>query len=278
MEKKELKDLLIRITDDKFMIPEHIRPYDLAIICLDHIGDTDMELRDDLILTNLSNWIMKKRLSDQEVKNLLEVLLDTEHLLKGLGETNDTVFVRTFSVLVVATIIYRHRNDKFLSSEELLHAFHKVIQFYNEDHDIRGYIEEKGWAHGAAHGADALDEFVRCNEIGREDLLIIIDAIYKKVNISNYGYVHFEEERMITAVKAVLRRSMLSASEVEAWIRSFCNFEKTGSYQMDMVKEVNINAFLKSLYFRLIDIPEYQRYAAIVKESLHQISRFKDIE
>ncbi len=83
---------------------------------------------------------------------------------------------------------------------------------------------------------------------------------------------------MITAVKAVLGRNILSSSEVEAWIRSFCDFERKGIYPDDLVKEVNINAFLKSLYFRLIDIPEYQTYASIVKDCLHQISRFKNIE
>ena len=278
MEKKELKDLLIRINDGNSIIPENRKLYDLAVVCLEYIGDTDMELRDDLIYTILSNWIADKKLSDQEVNNLLEVLLDKGHLLKGLGETNDTVFTRTFSVLIVATIIDRHRKNKFLSGDDLQKAFQAVIQFYSEDQDVRGYVEEKGWAHGAAHGADALDEFARCNEIGREDLLIIIDAIYKKVNISHYGYTHFEEERMITAVKAVLGRNLLSSSEVEAWIRSFCNFEKTGIYPDDLVKEVNINAFLKSLYFRIIDIPEYQTYASIVKECLHKISRFKNIE
>jgi hypothetical protein len=83
---------------------------------------------------------------------------------------------------------------------------------------------------------------------------------------------------MITPIKAVLDRNLLSSQEVEAWIRSFCSFEKSGVYQEDMVKEVNINLFLKSLYFRLVDIPQYQAYAAIVKESLYQISRFKNIE
>lgn len=28
----------------------------------------------------------------------------------------------------------------------------------------------KGWAHGAAHGADALDEFARCEEVGYDGL------------------------------------------------------------------------------------------------------------
>ncbi len=278
MEKQELKSLLVSILENKNVILEQVKLYELAVLCLDYIGDTDMELRDDLILTNLCNWIMDKNLSEIEVKNLLLLLLDSEHLLKGLGETNDTVFGRTFSVLVIATIIYRHRNDKFLSATELRDAFQTVIRFYLEDMDVRGYVVEKGWAHGAAHGADALDEFARCDEIGREDLLLIIDAIFKKVNISHYGYTHFEEERMITAVKAVLGRKLVTSSEVEAWIRSFCNFEKTGIYHEDMVKEVNINSFLKSLYFRLIDIPEYQSYAAITKECLHQISRFKNIE
>ncbi|MDF2908635.1 MAG: hypothetical protein K0R34_3956 [Herbinix sp.] len=278
MEKKELKELLVRILDHNNVIPEQIKPYDLAIEMLQYIGDIDLEMRDDLVLTILCNWIMDKTLTDEEVKNLLLIILDTQHLLKGLGETNDTVFGRTFSVLLVATIIYRHRNDKFLSGDELLKAFQAVIQFYTEDQDVRGYVEEKGWAHGAAHGADALDEFARCEEIKGEGLLIIIDAIFKKVNISHYGYTHFEEERMITAVKAVLGRNILTSTEVEAWIRSFCDFKKTDVYHEDMVREVNINAFLKSLYFRLVDIPEYQSYAIIVKESLHQISRFKNIE
>ncbi len=278
MEKNELKDLLCLIKDDNSNIPENKKPYDVAVQCLYYIGDTDKELRDDLIYTILSDWISDKKLSDHEIKNLLGILLDKEHLLKGLGETNDTVFCRTFSVLIVATIINRHRMDKLLSGDEFQKAFEAVIQFYQEDQDVRGYIGEKGWAHGAAHGADALDELARCEEVSREGLIIILDAIYKKVNIGHYGYLHFEEERMITAVKAVLGRNVLSSSEVEAWIRSFCNFRKTGVYPDDVVKEVNINTFLKSLYFRLIDIPEYQTYAAIAKDCLHQISRFKNIE
>lgn len=278
MEKKELKDLLIRIKDNNDTIPETVRPYDLAVFMMAYIGDTDQELRDNLIYTILSNWIIDKVLSDNEVINLLKITIDQEHLLKGLGETNDTVFSRTFSVLIVAAIIYRHRNDNFLSDNEFQKALQAVIRFYLEDQDVRGYVEKKGWAHGAAHGADALDEFARCDEIGREDLLSIIDAIYKKVNIGHYGYTHFEEERMITAVKAVFDRSILSSSEVEAWIRSFCNFKKTEIYPDDLVKEVNINVFLKSLYFRLIDIPKYQSYAVVVKECLHQISRFRNID
>ncbi len=42
MEKKELKDLLIRINDDNSIIPEKRKAYDLAVVCLEHIGDTDM--------------------------------------------------------------------------------------------------------------------------------------------------------------------------------------------------------------------------------------------
>lgn len=277
MERLKLKELLLTIRDDNYSVPQGVEPYELAMEMMEYIGDPDPELRDDLILSNLSQWIIDKTLSTKEVKCLLAVALNANHLLNGLGEFNDTIFCRTFSVLVIATIIYRHRNESFLSQDDLQDAFHKVLTFYNEDKDARGYVIEKGWAHGAAHGADALDEFARCEEIGSDGLIRILDSINNKINIGHYGYIHFEEERMITAVKAVLERKVIPADKIEAWIRSFGTIEKTGIYQEDSVRVFNVDTFLKSLYFRLIDIPEYGYFASIVKDVIKQINKFNQI-
>jgi hypothetical protein len=241
---------------------------------MDNIGDCDSELRDDLILSILSNWIIDGVLPANEVHELLVKALDEKHLLNGLGETNDTVFGRTFSAEIIAVIIYRHRQEKFLSEIDIHNAFNTVIKFYNEDRDVRGYIESKGWAHGAAHGADALDEFARCEEIGYEGLKKILDSVYKKVNVSHYGYIHFEDERMATAVKAVLEREVIPPEEVEDWIRGFKKIEKKGIYPEDLVVEFNVNTFLKSLYFRLVDKAGYEQAANAVKGVLKEISRF----
>lgn len=274
MNRQELKEWLIRIKDNNYAVPEGAKPDKLSLSMLEHIGDTDMELRDSLILPTLSEWIINHTLPSDEVISLLLTALDEQHLLLGLGEEGDNVFCRTFCAEVIACIIYRHRQEAFLSEQDVRNAFQTLIGFYNGDRDVRGYVYGKGWAHGAAHGADALDEFARCEEIGCEGLREILKAIYKKVNTGCYGYIHFEDERMITAVEAVLDRKVLPSEEVTAWIRSFCRIEKTGEDHENLVKEFNINVFLKSLYFRLVDQPEYRPYAEAAKESIKEINRF----
>ncbi len=267
--------MLKSIKENDYKVPEGVNPYELSLKMMDNIGDIDSELRDDLILSNLFTWIYKNQLSGKQVNELLWIALDENHILKGLGNIDDSVFCRTFSSEIVAACIYRHRMDKFLSKSDIEKAFDTLLKFYNEDKDVRGYVEVKGWAHGAAHGADALDEFAKCEEIGYERLKNILDAFYKKLNINYYGYIHFEDERIITAVKSILEREIIPTDEIEEWIKSFNKIEKVGKYPEDLVIDFNVNIFLKSLYFRLIDIPKYENIANTAREVLNEISRFK---
>jgi len=276
LQKQQLKDLLKSIKENNYKVPEGVNPYQLSLVMMENIGDIDSELRDDLILSNIFTWINEGVLSAKEVYELLKITIDEEHLLKGLGNIDDSVFGRTFSVEIIAGIIYKHRMEKFISESDIQKAFNTVLKFYNEDKDVRGYVEGKGWAHGAAHGADVLDEFARCEEIGYDGLNKILDAIYKKVNINHYGYFHFEDERMITPVKAILERQIIPTKEIEDWIKSFNKIEKTGTFPEDLVIEFNVNAFLKSLYFRLIDKPEYEQITNAIREVLKEISRFNE--
>jgi len=276
LEKQALKELLKSIKENDYTAAPGVHPYQLSLVMMDNIGNIDSELRDELILSNLLKWINEGILSTNEVYELLIIALDDEHILNGLGNINDSVFGRTFSVEIIAGIIYKHRMKKFISESDIKKAFDTVLKFYNEDKDVRGYVEGKGWAHGAAHGADALDEFARCEEVGYDGLKIILDAIYKKVNINHYGYINFEDERMVTAVKAILEREIIPTQEIEHWIRSFNKIEKADIYPQDLVIEFNVNTFLKSLYFRLIDKPEYEQLSSAVRDVLREISRFTE--
>lgn len=274
LKKQVLKELLKSIRDNDYAVPDGVNPYELSLVMIDNIGDIDSELRDGLILSNLFKWINEGILSTNQVYELLMIVLDGDHILKGLGSINDSVFTRTFSAEAAAGMIYRHRREKFISESDIEKAFNTVLKFYDEDKDVRGYIEGKGWAHGAAHGADALDEFARCEEIEYVGLKKILDSIYKKVHVNRYGYIHFEDERMITVVKAVLERKIIPTKEMEDWIRNFNKIEKTGIYPEDLVVEFNVNTFLKSLYFRLIEIPQYEQITNVIRQVLKQISRF----
>ncbi len=274
MEKQKLKDLLEEIQNHSCQVPDGMDPFLLSEEMMNYIGDTDDVLRDELILSILMKWINSGILTTDETEKILRIALDSDHLLHGLGYINDTVFCRTFSVEVIASAINRHRKQSYLSEEMIKNAFHTVLQFYNEDIDVRGYVEDKGWAHGAAHGADALDEFARCDKIGYDGLIEILEAIHKKVSMNHYGYIHYEEERMITAVKAVLERKLIPVGEIIDWINRFDSLEKSDNYVKNMVQEVNIGDFLKSFYFRLIETEEYMLITDEIKNIVKKINRF----
>lgn len=262
----------MNIEDNEYAVPEGVNPYELSVDMMEYIGDIDGEFRDDLICSILLDWIMTDVLTPEEAHYIFLIALDEKHIFNGLGKVGDTVFDRTFSVLVSSCIIYKHKN--FLPDNDILKAFNKVLKFYNEDKDVRGFVEGKGWAHGAAHGADALMELAKCEVIGYEQLKEILNAIYKKININYYGYINNEDERMISAVKEVLERDIIPVEEIEEWIRSFGKIEKTGILPDDLFIEFNVTLFLKSLYFRLVDNTKYEQLAKIVKEVLKKTSRF----
>lgn len=274
MDKLLLKELLHNVIINNCAVPDDIDPFCLSVEMMEHLGDTDSELRDELILTILMEWIMKGYLSNAETLQILLTAIDEHHILCGLGNTDDTVFLRTFSAEVVAAAINRHRTQKYLSEAELDQAFRAVLQFYNNDIDIRGYVEGKGWAHGAAHGADALDEFAGCDEIGHDGLMEILAAIHRKVNVNYYCYIHFEEERIATAVKAVFARKLLTEDEIINWMKQFTVLEKSDNYLKNMTLEINVCTFLKSLYFRLIDNTEYACISEEIKSVLKKVNRF----
>lgn len=272
MEKQTLKTLLSNIKDNEYAVPEGVNSYELSVDMMEYIGDIDGEFRDDLICSVLLEWIMTDVLTPEEAYHIFLIALDEKHIFNGLGKVDDTVFDRAFSVLVSACITYKHKT--FLPDNDILKAFNKVLKFYNEDKDVRGFVEGKSWAHGAAHGADALMELAKCEVIGYEQLKEILNAIYKKINVNYYGYINNEDERMISAVKEVLERDIIPVEEIEEWIRSFGKIEKTGILPDDLFIEFNVTLFLKSLYFRLVDNTKYEQLAKIVKEVLKKTSRF----
>jgi hypothetical protein len=168
-------------------------------------------------------------------------------------DDQDSVFKRTFSVLIAALIIYEHRKEKFLSKEMLYEVKGKIIKYMLKERDVRGYVEVKGWAHSAAHTADALDELVQCSCFEKNDLIDILSVIKAKVCIGYYVYIDEESERMVTAVERLFNRKILSDFEIIDWLQTFVIKDSKESYINNYHLKVNIKGFLRSLYFRLLE-------------------------
>lgn len=253
-EENQLKERLINIKNNNYVLEKNEDYYPLGLEMISNIGSLDPELRDKLIYTTFYHWVTKNRFTFGELNNLLSLSMDNEHLFYRLGDRDkDAVYKRTFSALIIALIIYKHRQDNFLADEALYEIKSKLIEYMLNEQDVRGYDEEKGWAHSVAHTADALDELAQCDCIGNTDLMDILNSIKAKVCIGYYVYIDEEDERMVTAVESALNRKLLSNLEIIKWLKGFKIDTHNDNHIEKFHLMINIKGFLRSLFFRLLD-------------------------
>ncbi|MEG0772659.1 DUF2785 domain-containing protein [Clostridium sp.] len=254
VEENNLMEKLIKIQSNNFLLEKNENYFTLALEMMKNIGSINPTLRDELIYGILYHWITENRLNFEQLRELLNISLGNSHLFYKIGENHeDSVFKRSFSVLIVALIIYEFRKDNFLSEEMLKEVKTKIIEYMLQERDLRGYVEEKGWAHSAAHTADALDELAQCSYINKNDLINILNCLKAKVCIGYYVYIDEESERMVTVVESILNRKILRDSEIIHWLQGFMGDKNQSSYIDSYHLKVNIKGFLRSLYFRMLE-------------------------
>ncbi|WP_419886747.1 DUF2785 domain-containing protein [Paenibacillus sp. B-A-8] len=268
---------LQRIEENDYELRSGEKIRDYVKLMLEYIGDPQPELRDDLIYSTFYKWMNEKKwFSDAELRELLLILLDEQHLFYHIGSKEDqAVFTRTFSVLVVALILQRHREKAFLDSAEFTNVKEALIRYYEEEQDLRGFMQEEGWAHAAAHGADALDELVLCLESDaaiREEVLAVIQRML--YNDHQYIFSDEEDERMATIVATIIDHHLLPQQSIVDWVSSL---EQCGGWPRSRnkyVARVNTKNFLRSLYFRLLPTMKNQDMVNALLKSEMKLNEF----
>ena len=267
-----LKEKLTLIKDNGYQAPAE--PFPLVQEMINNIGSLDAELRDGLIYETLSHWIPDNVLTAHELEELLPVILDEEHLLYNLGESNtDSVFTRSFSMLLIPLLFTRHNASPFLSKKDIQQIKQCVFYSLREERDYRGYDEQKSWAHATAHAADALNELAQCPELDQNDLLTILNLVYDKMILAERIYSDGEDERMVRPVISVLNRKIIGQSYVEQWIQRFADVEKSPEFIPAFRQKNNIKNFLKSFYFRVKYYEVNIGLCPVIEETLYQVEK-----
>ncbi|MBN3554040.1 DUF2785 domain-containing protein [Fictibacillus nanhaiensis] len=219
-----------------------------------YIGSIDSELRDQLIYTCFYQVILESNQLEPEIlKELLDCSLTL--LFKGIGENGtDTVFTRAFTSLLIALILGRDNQDDFLPKSQVYEIKEKLIQYLNDEEDVRGYVPNRGWAHSIAHVADTMDELIKSPKINQSDYPEILEVLWNKMFISNSVYVHQEDERVITPILEMLDRG-LELKVIENLLDQLPHKMKVQKEQLEPEKYwflvCNLKNFLKSLYLKL---------------------------
>ena len=227
---------------------------------LTHIGTSDPELRDELIYRTFAHWISEGVFDTTTLQRILSIALDIKHLFLQVGaRASDSVFTRTFSVLLVPLVLHYHQNYPFLRAEDLRHVKTALRRYLEQENDLRGYVSGKGWAHAVAHAADALDALAGCEALGREDLLELLGIVHTKVSEVRTVYTHGEDERLVNPVITILKRDSLSSEDLLTWLKAFETLaQEVGSLDLPEGYRgfINLKHYLRTLYFSVLQVED----------------------
>lgn len=273
-------DLIIKLTNirnNNFQLPENESLHIYTELMLEHIGDPNPLFRDNLIYTIFYYWIIEKNYyTTVELQRILTIATDENHLFYKIGKSEDlSVFTRTFSILLVALILSKHRKTPIFDLEVFIKIKNDITKYYSQEKDLRAYLDEFGWAHGAAHGADALDELIQCKESNDIVCRDVLQAIQMNLNNEKYIYSNEEDERIATVLYRIIENHYLPLAELLNWLTALSTTDIKLSRQ-SYINYLNIRTLIRSLYFKLIHKGTFSEFSVKILELEKSMNRFLD--
>jgi len=166
------------IADNDYQFPDQYSIEDLTGELLANIGNPDSDQR-ELVYDILSQWILDQRYSPDMLRSLIEQLL--RNLYVGLGEQGtDSVFTRSFSILLLGETVNLDNEVPYLTSEEVHAIADFALDYLRREQDKREFVEGKGWAQALEHGQYCFSDIVASRHLSSAKVAIIrheLDAI-----------------------------------------------------------------------------------------------------
>lgn len=264
------------IVESDYTLPPDYTVADLTPELLEFLGSTDIEVRDPFGYMILAHWMIRdRRYSPTDLRNMAAQLV--QNLATDLGETNtDSVFRRSFSILILSLIIHRDNQQPFFTETEIKNLHRWSLEYFTAEQDLRGYVPGKGWAHSVAHAADMFKFLARSRQLNTADLESILTAIADKMLLPvAHLYVHGEDERLVSAIVEILKRELVEWRAWDRWLDRFVRWRgswEEGDFDPTIhAPWYNSKNLLRSLYFRLDFAPELPSPVRKLKTKTKQI-------
>jgi hypothetical protein len=246
------------IANDENALPQGEWVAELTPELLGWLGSTDAELRDEFAYRILAAWIERGQYAPDQLRTMAKQM--TANLEAGLGEEGtDSVFLRTYSVLILMEIVALDNASQFLERNDLEGFLETALGYLRRERDLRSYVAGPGWANAVGHTADLLMMLARSPHLGAAELQRILDGIAERLlTPAPVVFVHHEDERLAYAVLNVLRRDLVDRPQLAAWLDRFAAPPGKDSWRSAFASEgetaarVNVSAFLRALYFQVL--------------------------
>jgi hypothetical protein len=219
---------------------------------LENFGSTDPVFRDDLSYSLMARAVESGRLSPAAVRTLIRTAVDDDHLFYGIGPpTSPTVFQRTFSVLVVPLVLEDRAARDALSQDDVRAVQDAVIRYTYAEQDRRGYVDGQGWAHSAAHTADALGALGL--DPAATDLEPVLLALHHLATLPD-PLTFLEDDRIAWAVCGLVTAGRVIPGMLQGWLDRFQRPAEDVDTRVGTISGSNAEHVLRSLYFRLLQV------------------------
>ena len=132
---------------------------------LDHIGDPNPEIRDELVFTSLARGIQEELFTQDQFHFIAEVVSSDGGLDKEIDKIGLSTLERSFRALIYANLLSADGNEhslfyKGLKTDIRNAMLSQGLYYLKKEKDTTGFSSQYGWVHAFAHGADLLTEVV----------------------------------------------------------------------------------------------------------------------
>lgn len=267
------------IIANHYAIPDEADLLELTDELLDYLASPDPELRDTFAYNILSRWLAIYRYHNTE-----QLLVMTHWLLeqvdKGIGEIDtDTVFLRSYSIAMLALIVYRDIKEHFMSKEDISLILDTAQSYLLYEKDLRPYDPEKGWINAIA-SVSGLLRYLAMHELTTgEQLQDILATVLQKVcQSAEQAFDHDEDDRLARVVIPVMIHSDLIRIEYTGWLAQFklwlTTHDTAGQYDANHnATYQNIKRFLRALHMQMLLTPRLSESAESAQVDLLDVIR-----
>lgn len=223
---------------------------------LNSLRQTDPAIRDKGAFFFISDGLQNNVFKPNQLLLMVRYLLQDNVLFNHITEMeNDGVFFRSFSIFILSMLHYANRKGSvhFISEEVEETLLLNFATYIALEHDTRGFVGEKGWAHAFMHIGNLLDELAHDDKLPRADKIFLLTILVEKLKRLDTPLIMGENRRLIGFITELVNTNDLYAQyflkQLKQWRQEMTRQMQPDS-ESDWHHLYNQQRFLQGLLMR----------------------------
>ncbi|WP_125765249.1 DUF2785 domain-containing protein [Levilactobacillus mulengensis] len=250
---------------------------DQVQLLLAHVGDLDPVIRDDTVFTLFTRGFDEDAFTHDQRQSIAKHLLIKRGLFTAINQpTNDAVFQRTFTALLTAAVLNSDAQDAWLTTTEQTQFFSDALTYLVREHDQRGWVPDKGWAHGIAHGGDLLRYAWQHPQFPLDQTPTALAAIATVFARQTTSFQFDEEPRLAMPLIRARQVDHLTTAQLNDWLIT-TDQRLWGNFSFDCAPVARLHnwlIFLHHLYFLLPGEPTIHQTITTLSQHYYQVNGY----